>query len=75
VLNLRVDFAQRFLYGRDKIFDSFLFRVEIAARFGLETLETGAGELEERLVVAAEGISGEGLKGLAEFISRTGEGV
>ena len=69
MLNLRVDFVERFFDGGDEIFDGLLLCVEVPASFGLKSLEAGLGQLKEGLVVAAQGIGGKCLKGLAKLVA------
>ena len=54
----------------DKVFDGFFAGLQFTFGFGLIFFERAFCEVEERLVIAIEGLRGKGVKGVLEFFLR-----
>ena len=68
LLDLVVDFVERFLNGCDECFDGLLAGFEIPFGFTLEFFEARLGELQEGLVIALQGVGSEGFEDSFGFL-------
>ena len=73
LLNLVVHLVERFAHRRYHVGDGALAQFQIAAGGLLGLGEGGAGEFQEGLAVAGEGVGGKRLEGIGELLPRVFE--
>ena len=72
-LDLGVHLVERFADRRYQLGDGVLAQLQIAAGSLLSLGEGGAGEFQEGLVVARQGVGGKRLEGIGELLPRVFE--
>ncbi|MFO0007643.1 MAG: hypothetical protein ACK559_41670, partial [bacterium] len=64
-----VEFVDRLAYRLERVVDPLLAVVEVGACLRLEAFKLCAGKIEELLVVAAQGLGGDGLEDVGELLA------
>ena len=72
-LDLMVDLVERFAHRGHHVGDGLLAQFQIAAGGLLGLGEGGAGQFQEGLAIAGQGVGGERLEGVGELLSRVFE--
>ena len=67
LVDLRVHLLQRFFDRLDEFLDRLLAFFQVALGRFLELLQRGLRQFEERLVVALQGLGGQGLEGVGQL--------